>query len=45
MSKWLDKFIWWHRVRRHRVEQGINLFGGSTPYRCTDCQVVWEVFW
>lgn len=45
MRNWLNNFIWYHRIRGHDVERGINLFGGSTPYRCQRCQMLWEVYW
>lgn len=45
MRDMLEDFIWWHRIRRHGVERGINIFGGSTPYRCRKCGILWEVYW
>lgn len=37
-----ENFIWWHRMKGHRVIRGYGLLSPASVYKCEDCNRFWN---
>lgn len=43
MKKHLDRYRWWHYLRRHHLRKFVSVFGTSAHYECATCGRSWWV--
>lgn len=45
MRDWLEKKIWWHRIRGHKPKTEIHILHEPGKYVvCSNCKLTWTVW-